>query len=124
MDVPLLMSKFIVLFAYMHMTLIVLSAPSCDIPFASSLPTDGALICAQAGDTEHAKVCRIHCRQGYQLRYLDDDHQFTCGWDGQWSVEAAWPKCVSKSWTPIDKLPIKYPVSCMDTSNRPNVRVQ
>src|SRR6218665_75743 len=72
-----------------------LDAP-CTIPYEDRAPTNGALICASSSQ-HYPEVCRIHCREGYELRNYDSRHKFVCRWDGSWNLEGdRWPECMSK----------------------------
>lgn len=73
--------------------------PPCPIPFEDRSPTNGALICGKSSHY-YPKVCRIHCREGYELpkyKKYDAKHRFYCDWDGTWNLEGVgWPECMSK----------------------------
>lgn len=66
--------------------------PPCPVPSTDQPPANGALVCG-AVDHYYPRACRVHCREGYELRRHDADHKFVCRWDGTWTINGPWPDC-------------------------------
>jgi len=68
------------------------SDPPCPVPSTDRPPANGALVC---GSLSHyyPRACRVHCREGHELRRHEADHKFVCQWDGTWTIDGAWPDC-------------------------------
>ena len=77
--------------------------PPCPLPAMDHPPANGALVC---GTLSHyyPRVCRVHCRRGYELRRHDAQHKFVCQWDGTWTIDGPWPDCYCTCYIHIQLL--------------------
>ena len=85
------------------------SDPPCNIPHKERVPINGALICGSMSH-HYPKVCRVHCREGYELRTYEPGHTFHCRWDGTWTLpeDESWPECYSKKNSALIKTVIRF----------------
>ena len=88
---------------YQSTVLVVGIDPPCPLPAMDHPPANGALVC---GTLSHyyPRVCRVHCRRGYELRRHDAQHKFVCQWDGTWTIDGPWPDCYCTCYIHIQLL--------------------